>query len=886
MSIKFNDDYSFVVEKANEISYLYFPITNGYHLKSSITPNLNGDMKISQNHFALLPVSQEDLQNSLFNRHFWLNIENYGLYNLSGVSAKQKYEGKDEVEVEAGFLYHTIRRKNKNLPLSFTITTFSPFGKVNIELTKVTIKNHYDSDISFIPTVAIPLFSRSADNLRDHRHVTSLLNQVKVVQNGIVNKPKLSFDERGHVINDIIYGVFVSDEVKFYNPKLQEFIGEGGSLDWPKSLLKDNIGNYQVGDILEGYEVIGAMQLKEVTLKKNESKSYVFAILITDDENSLGNILDNFCTIEKFDELLLETKNKWQSILSGFSVTTNNETFDKWLKWVSLQSILRRIYGCSFLPHHDYGRGGRGWRDLWQDALALLLLDNQDIKSLLFNNFAGVRIDGSNATIIGDKPGEFIADRNNITRVWMDHGVWPWFTTRLYLERTGDIDFLFSKQVYFKDENIRLGKAKDKSWKEEYGNLQLTDTKEVYEGSILEHLLVQNLVQFFNVGEHNNILLANADWNDGLDMASDKGESVSFTAFYYQNLLEIKQLIIYLQEKGLRSIDVFKELHLLIDDNVDYRIPQSKNELLKQYFDALDTGFTGEKVSVNVDLLISSLDKKANFLKENIKNNEWIVLDENTGFFNGYYDNDGNRLEGVKNDQVYMTLTGQVFTLMSKIADEKKAKMIINAVNKYLYDKEVKSLRLNTNFNEVKLNMGRMFGFAFGHKENGAIFNHMVMMYIHALYKNNYINEAYRIIKNTFNHCMNFNKAKIYPGIPEYFDIEGRGMYHYLTGSSSWLIFNVVYEMYGVKGFYGDLLLEPKLPKEVFDGDFKTSITTVFNQRKLHITYYNKNNNDYYKINEVKINGKSINFITKNNGVLISKEYFNGKNIEIEIKFA
>ena len=155
---------------------------------------------------------------------------------------------------------------------------------------------------------------------------------------------------------------------------------------------------------LEGFEVIGAMQLKEITLKKKETKSYVFAIIITDDAYNLGNMLEKYCNLDKFDELLAMTKNKWHDILSGFAVNSQNKDFDNWLKWVSLQPILRRIYGCSFLPHHDYGRGGRGWRDLWQDALALLLLDNQDIKSLLYNNFAGVRIDGSNATIIGENP--------------------------------------------------------------------------------------------------------------------------------------------------------------------------------------------------------------------------------------------------------------------------------------------------------------------------------------------------------------------------------------------------------------------------------------------------------------------------------------------------
>ena len=77
------------------------------------------------------------------------------------------------------------------------------------------------------------------------------------------------------------------------------------------------------------------------------------------------------------------------------------------MHWVSFQPILRRIYGCSFLPHHDYGKGGRGWRDLWQDCLALLIMNPDGVRQMLLDNFAGVRIDGSNATIIGSKQGEF-----------------------------------------------------------------------------------------------------------------------------------------------------------------------------------------------------------------------------------------------------------------------------------------------------------------------------------------------------------------------------------------------------------------------------------------------------------------------------------------------
>ena len=35
--------------------------------------------------------------------------------------------------------------------------------------------------------------------------------------------------------------------------------------------------------------------------------------------------------------------------------------------------------------------------------------------------------------------------------------------------------------------------------------------------------------------------------------------------------------------------------------------------------------------------------------------------------------------------------------------------------------------RLNTDFKEEKFDLGRMFGFAYGEKENGAVFSHMTV---------------------------------------------------------------------------------------------------------------------------------------------------------------
>ena len=86
-------------------------------------------------------------------------------------------------------------------------------------------------------------------------------------------------------------------------------------------------------------------------------------------------------------------------------------------------------------------------------------------------------------------------------------------------------------------------------------------------------------------------------------------------------------------------------------------------------------------------------------------------------------------------------LTGQVFAIMSGTATDEQVAKIVKSADDYLYDGAIGGYRLNTNFNEVKTDLGRMFGFAFGHKENGAVFSHMAVMYANALYKTGHAKE-------------------------------------------------------------------------------------------------------------------------------------------------
>ncbi|MCL6459445.1 MAG: cellobiose phosphorylase [Gorillibacterium sp.] len=880
-----NKQGDFTLNEPQKNSYLYFPLVNEAGMMSSVTPVLGGDIKSGQNEFLMQPVSAEDLHESRVTRNFWVYVEGAGPWSAVGQSSAQATQLFNETEqerttLEAGLLWHKIIHQSSAIGLRAVSTNFVPATADKVELMKVELTNIGTKVLTLIPTAAIPMYGRSADNIRDHRHVTSLLHRVQTLENGVIVQPSLSFDERGHRINHTTYAVLgVEGEgtapIGFF-PEIDGFVGEGGNLDWPEAVVRNAEPTALAGSKLEGFEAIGAVRFATVVLEPGQSISYVLVMAIGDDETDTSRLVEQYARVSRFDELLEENKQYWQEKLDCVEFESGDTDFDRWMKWVTLQPILRRLFGNSYLPHHDYGRGGRGWRDLWQDCLALLVMEPNDVRSMLLNNYAGVRIDGSNATIIGSKPGEFIADRNNIPRVWMDHGAWPLLTTLLYINQSGDLDFLFQEQTYFRDSFISRCKEKDLSWTPAQGGQLRTVDGDVYLGTILEHILLQNLTAFFHVGEHNNLRLEGADWNDGMDMAAEKGESVAFTAFYASNLGEISQLLIELQKRtGRTEVELSEEMLTLLDTlstPVDYASITDKHKTLEHYYQAAGRVVTGKKATVAIDQLAKDLSRKANWLTDHVRKQEWISSEEGYEWFNGYYNNDGARVEGDHPEGVRMTLPGQVFGIMGGVATDEQVVKISAAVDRYLLDPQI-GYRLNSRFEGIQQNMGRAFGFAFGHKENGAMFSHMTVMYGNALYKRGLVKEGRAVLDSVYQLSSDFDKSRMYPGVPEYINAKGRGMYQYLTGSASWLLLSVLTEVYGVKGRLGDLVLAPKLVKEQFDEQGIAAVTTLFADHKLRIIYANPEKIEYgsYQIKGVTIDGESEAFSSEDGAAIIER---------------
>ena len=810
----------------------YFPLFNLIGLRASITPFYGGDLKKDHHHYGLQPTTELDLYHSMLGRNIIFEVDGVSAF-LNGAAPGQK---EDELTYQTKPFEQTVTRTNTMFRLEGV--SFIPVDAM-VELHQVTFENLHDKPLKVRVTTAIPLYGRSADNLRDHRHVTSLLNVIDVVDHGIMLKPTLSFDERGHQLNDTVYSVFAKSgqlEIDRYIPILDDFVN-GGSLHDPRGLDHHTPANTTV----KGYEAIGAIGFKTITLAPKASFVLYLSIGIHDDRKDALEEGMAFLNETAFAKAREQMTRFFEDRLKGLSFVIADEATSRQLSWVSLQPLLRRYYGNSFLPHHDYGRGGRGWRDLWQDLLALIMTNDDGVVDLLTSNFAGIRIDGSNATIIGDAPGEFKADRNQITRVWSDHGAWPLLTTKMYIDETGDIGLLMKTEPYFTDQFTHYTK-RHRPLPE--GRVQLDGKGNVYQGTILEHLLLQNLIAHHNTGAHGFIRLEDADWNDGLDMAHGQGETIAFTHMYANNLRLLSDLVMSLPGS---HVMVFQEMLMLFDDNPD----------LGAFFDAV-ASFKGSTVALPKEGMAKRLSAMADVRIHHLHTQAY-----QHGRYESYLDNDGQWLDTPQT----LTLTGQAMALLSLTPTPEQAKTMANTTKARLYHPGQGGYRLNSDYGRVLTSMGRAFGFAYGHKENGAVFSHMAVMYAYGLYQYGLIEEGHETFMALLKRAQD-DDARVWAGIPEYFNDRGIGMYPYLTGSASWMLKLLRTEVFGIKLEKGVLWLFPKLSKPDFING-KASITTYLFGRLTTITYHNKQQLDHggYQITSIKMNGQTIdNGITRITG--------------------
>ena len=350
-------DGVFTLENAENITGLYLPLAGERGLKSAVTPNLGGDSKIDQNTFLLEPVSIENLHSNRGTRNFWCRMADGAIWSVCGASAAQEAEKfgpkQEKSRVTGGFLWQALEREGAQGLYAKTESFVTVRGEQEAML--VTLVNRAAAPLTFTPVAAVPLYGRSADNLRDHRHVTSLLHRIRVTSNGVIVKPSLSFDERGHRENEMLYFAAANGPdgalpIAIY-PTAEMFLGEGGTFLNPEAVRSDKPGT-PAGTLIEGREAMGAMAFDAVTLAPGESTQYVVRFGLTQEAGTLPALMNVLDTPVKAAAALEEVRQHWQKLVN-VEFATGDSVRDNYLKWVCFQPILRRIFGCSFLPYHD-----------------------------------------------------------------------------------------------------------------------------------------------------------------------------------------------------------------------------------------------------------------------------------------------------------------------------------------------------------------------------------------------------------------------------------------------------------------------------------------------------------------------------------------------------
>ncbi|MBU0477214.1 hypothetical protein KKC91_01400, partial [bacterium] len=789
-------------------------------------------------------------------RVVWIRLENGVLWPINYAPARTI--SPTEFTVTFGLGSVCLENRTDSVGLKGKITVFVPLNDtVELWLIELTNIGKHTKKVDIIPTV--PIFGGSRSYTEYHRDVVRLYNK-SIHDNKtstIIIYPGLEWIEGCTDHSSISYFMHASSSKGkggnyFYSDR-ETFLGPHYRWDCPLSLAAKIRPKFNVF----GKEAVGAIEFSNVRLKPGQTLSCGVINGIALQKEKVKEYVKkyNYSGILVAKEKL---NNFWQKKSKKKTIKTDDKNFDiSWNKWWLYQLSMRFWFGNTGHPQFDYGMDFSGWREIWHDMMGMILLDPIEVEKYLLYTLSGIRLDGTNATRFFSRTKKFGSDEVN--GLWSDHPYWTTQTVLLYIEQLGDVKSLLRDGIkYFRDIYLHRGDEKDKDW--QVGTIGNARTKGGSEatGSILEHLLVQLLSMYFDVGRNNLLNIKRADWNDSVDQT--RGESVTFSMGLVQDLTELADYLEKMQRlKGVNKVKIFKELTILIGSN---KISKKKKiERLDSYLEIVDKDISGKKVEIKLSELMADLRKKAAIVKKQINDIAW-----NGKYYIGYFDGKGKPIDTVfsnKKEDFMIYLMPQAFSIISGVAESKKIDIVIDSVNKYLYDRKVGGYKLNyPPYTQFDKRIGRITGFAPGTKENNAVFNHANLFWMYAMLRLKRADDAFKVWDgiNPLNHEQ--TEAMLPPWLPEYYvssdnvNFSGRAEYPMLTGSAVWT--RLLFERYvmGIRGESGGLRIDPCLPSQ---SKWKhCSMTVDFRGARYEISIKNPGHKKGAIVKRMVVDGKEI----------------------------
>ncbi|SPN99114.1 related to cellodextrin-phosphorylase [Cephalotrichum gorgonifer] len=192
---------------------------------------------------------------------------------------------------------------------------------------------------------------------------------------------------------------------------------------------------------------------------------------------------------------------------------------------------------------------------------------------------------------------------------------------------------------------------------------------------------------------------------------------------------------------------------------------------------------------------------------------------------------------GIKSDpEGRMWLNPQSFSILSGAADAEKRAKIFDEVDRQL-DTPYGVQMFAPAFTAMREDVGRVTQKYSGSAENGSVYNHAAVFYVHSLYSIGEKDRAFNVLRKMIpgpseEDLVQRGQLPIY--VPNYYRgawqlyprTAGRSSHLFNTGSAAWVYREFVEGLCGLKGDAEGLIINPQLPKE-WDG---MKVTRVFRE--------------------------------------------------------
>ena len=293
--------------------------------------------------------------------------------------------------------------------------------------------------------------------------------------------------------------------------------------------------------------------------------------------------------------------------------------------------------------------------------------------------------------------------------------------------------------------------------------------------SIIEESIYMHCIRAIDIslkfGENNLPLIGSGDWNDGFSTVGNKGKGESvWLGFFIYNILN-------------GFIPLMKQ--------------RNENE---------------QKINEYTEIL--------NKLKKTLNKEGW-----DGRWYRRAYTDDGNVLGSSENEECRIDSIAQSWASLSEAGENDKKYIAMEALEKYLINKEVGIIKLlDPPFEKGNLEPGYIKSYLSGVRENGGQYTHAAIWSVIAFAKLKLEDKAMQYFNmiNPIEHSNTKDRADRYKIEPYVIPADiygsqnllGRGGWSWYTGSSSWYYIAGIEYILGLKIENQKLSLNPCIPKE------------------------------------------------------------------------